>query len=262
MISDCGKQWSPPATKLFALFPIVCTMKGMGLVVAEQTGINLFSEYSLHEQLKERIAAPGDRIEVSVEGKVVDVVRADGELVEVQTGYLGKLLPKVLGLTAKGYRVRVVYPVAAERELRRLDPRTNELVSTRRSPKRGDEYSLFDELVHAPALVAAANVMVEVLVVKCVETRERDGSGSWRRKGDRTLDVELVEICSSRSFCTREEWLAVIPADLEEPWDSRDLGEALGIGPTRARKILYCFFRAGLIAEVGKDGRLKRYVRA
>lgn len=250
------------AAKPFALFPAVCTMEDMGLIVAEQTGINLFSEYSLHEQLKERIAAPGDRIEVSVEGKVVDLVRADGELVEVQTGHLGQLEPKVLGLAAKGYRVRVVYPVPAELELRRLNPRTNELVSTRRSPKRGDEYSLFDELVHAPGLIAADNVAVEVLVVKCVETRTRDGSGSWRRKGDRTLDIELVGICSSRSFCSREEWLTVIPAGLGEPWDSNNLGGALGIGPARARKILYCFSRAGLVAEAGKDGRLKRYARA
>ena len=138
----------------------------MGSFAAEQSGINLYSEYSLHEQLKAYLAGPGDRIEALVAGKVVDLVRADGELVEVQTGHLGQLAPKVLGLSQKGYHVRVVYPVSAERSLRRLDPVSGEVLSVRRSPKRGDLYSVFDELVHASGLIAAENVIVEVLLVR------------------------------------------------------------------------------------------------
>lgn len=245
-----------------ALFSASCILITMGSIVAEQAGINLFSEYSLHEQLKDYLAGPGDRLEALIEGKVVDLVRADGELVEVQTGHLGQLRPKVLELAGKGYRLRVAYPVSAERELRRLDPGTNELLSTRRSPKRGDEYSLFDELVYAPEFIAARNVTVEILVVKSVETKIRDGSGSWWRKGDRTVDVGLVEVLSSRSFRTREQWLALIPKRLASPWSSAALGEALGISSERARKILYCFCRAGLLVESGKDGRRKIFEKA
>jgi len=234
----------------------------MGSIAAERAGINLYSEYSLHAQLKEYLARPGDRLEAVIEGKVVDLVRADGELVEVQTGHLGQIKPKVLEFAGKGYRVRVVYPVSAVRELRRLDPVTNEVLSTRKSPKRGDIYSLFDELVHAPEFVAAVNVAVEVLMIHSVETKTRDGSGSWWRRGDRTVDRELVEVLSSRSFQTSHEWLALIPENLEPPWSSETLGEALGIGPARARKILYCFSRAGLLAESGKRGREKTYRQA
>ena len=228
----------------------------------ERAGINLYSEYSLHEQLKEYLAEPGDRLEALVEGKIVDLVRADGELVEVQTGHLGQLRPKVLELAGKGYHVRVAYPVPAERELRRLDPATNELVSVRRSPKRGDVYSLFDELVHAPEFIAAPNVTVEVLLVKSVETKIRDGSGSWWRKGDRTVDKELVEVLSSRSFRSESQWLDLIPDNLASPWSSTALGEALGIGPERARRVLYCLCRAGLLVESGKDGRRKVFEKS
>ncbi|HWR11357.1 MAG TPA: hypothetical protein VN445_06025 [Rectinemataceae bacterium] len=234
----------------------------MGSIVAERAGINLYSEYSLHEQLKEYLAEPGDRLEVLVEGKVVDLLRADGELVEVQTGHLGQLRPKVLELAGKGHRVRVVYPISAERQLRRLDPETNELVSVRRSPKRGDLYSLFDELVHAPEFVATRNVAVEILVVRSVETKVRDGTGSWWRKGDRTIDRELLEVVSSRSFNARDQWLALIPENLAPPWSSAALGETLGIGTERARKMLYCFCRAGLLVESGKDGRRKTFEKA
>ncbi|HOX31023.1 MAG TPA: hypothetical protein PLB91_01760, partial [Spirochaetales bacterium] len=186
----------------------------------------------------------------------------DGELVEVQTGSLGKIAAKVRSLAAAGHRVRVVHPIAAETSIRRLDPRTGELLSTRRSPKRGDLYELFDELVQAAGLIAARNVTVEILLVRAVDTRTRDGSGSWRSRGDRKVDRELVEVLSSRSFRTRSQWLALIPKALPEPWSSASLGEALGIGPERARKILYCLAREGLLAEAGKAGRRKLYARA
>jgi hypothetical protein len=230
-----------------------------GELVAERAGINLYSEYSLHAQLKLRLSGPGDRLEALVGGKVVDLVRSDGELVEVQTGQLGKIVPKVLALAKAGHRVRVVYPVAAECLIRRLDPKTEELLSTRKSPKRGDFYSLFDELVKATGLIASRNVTVEVLLVRTAETKVRDGSGSWRSKGDRRVDRELLEVISSRSLRTRSQWLALIPRKLPAPWSSASLAEALGLGQDTARKILYCLAKAGLIAEGGRDGRRKLY---
>ena len=234
---------------------------GEGLV-AEYSGINLYAEHSLHAQVKLHLAGPGDRLESRVAGRVVDLVRSGGELVEVQTGSLGKIVPKVLALAAEGHKVRVVYPVPAEREIRRLDPKTEELLSVRRSPKRGDLYSLFDELVQAKGLIASRNVTVEVLLVRTAEVKTRDGSGSWRRRGDRTVDRELLEVLSSRSFRTRGQWLALIPKALPPPWTSVALGEALGIGADRARKILYCLAREGLLEEGDREGRRKTYRRA
>lgn len=231
----------------------------MSADAAERQSINLYSEYSLHKQLKQYIAAPGDRFEVPVEGKVVDLLRADGEIVEVQTGHLSQLKAKALYLAQKGCRVRIVYPVSALRHLRRLDPKTGELLSMRKSPKKESEYDLFGELVHAPELIAARGVTVEALVITSVETKTRDGSGSWWRRGDRTVDKELVEVLSSRSFCGRDEWLALIPKQLAPPWDSQTLGAALGIESEKARKILYCLCRAGLIAELPQNGRRKAY---
>lgn len=201
-------------------------------------------------------------MEVLVDGKVIDLVRANGELVEVQTGHLSQLKSKALELAASGYRLRIVYPVSAERQLRRLDPATGALISARKSPKRDDMYRIFDELVRAPELVAARNITLEILIVKSVETKIRDGSGSWWRKGDRTVDKELVEIISSSSFGTKDQWLSFIPKNLPMPWTSMSLGAALGISPERARKILYSFCRAGLLVESGKEGRYKAYKKA
>ena len=231
-------------------------------LAAECEGINLYSEHSLHSSLKGLLARPGDRLEARVAGKVVDLVRSDGELVEIQTRGLSKIEPKVLALAAAGHKVRVVHPLVAEKTIRRLDPKTQELVSTRKSPKRLDYYDLFEELARATGLIAAKGVTIEALLVRSAEIKLRDGTGSWRRRGDRTLDRELVEVLGSKSYRTKSQWLGFIPKGLVPPWSSASLGEALGIESERARKILYCLAKAGLLAEAGKDGRRKLYEKA
>ncbi len=230
--------------------------------VAEHPGIGLYSETGLHASLK-RIyagrAGPGARYEASVAGKVVDVVLPD-ELVEVQTRNLGKICDKVLSLACV-MPVRVVHPVAAETVIERADPASGEIVSRRRSTARRDFWSVFDELVKASSIVASPNVRLDVVLVRVVETRVRDGSGSWRRRGDRVLSRELAEVTRTVSLDRKADWLALLPPGLGEPFDSDSLGKALGIEAFRARKVLYVFRRAGLLAERGKSGNRKLYGR-
>jgi len=51
----------------------------------------MLREGPLHAAIKAMLAAPGDRLEVPVDRFVIDLIRADGELVEVQTGGFGPL---------------------------------------------------------------------------------------------------------------------------------------------------------------------------
>ncbi|MEI6874861.1 MAG: hypothetical protein WCL50_06995 [Spirochaetota bacterium] len=227
---------------------------------AETEGINTWAESALHASLKSLLARPGDRLEVSVDGRIVDLLRSGGECVEIQTKRLDKIAGKVLEL-ARSHPVRVVYPVIAQCSIVRLDPETGEVLSERKSPKRGDFWSVFDELVMAPGLIAARNVTVEVLLVRTRELRTRDAAWSWRRKGDRVLARELVDVLESRALKGRPAWLGLLPRDLEYPCDSSSLGEGLGIGADRARKLLYSLTRAGLLVESGKKGRRKVYDR-
>ncbi len=232
------------------------------LQAAERSGINLYSERSLHDQVKRLLAGPGDRIEAAVGGRVVDLLRSDGSVVEVQTRHLYALLPKVRALAGAGIRVRVVHPVPESLQIRRRDPDSGRIVSTRKSPKRGDLWSVFDELVKAPDLISLPGVAVEVLLVRASELRVRDGTGSWRKRGDRTEDRFLEGIVGAVSWESPQDWLALIPRDLPEPWSSETLGSSLGIAPARARKVLYSLARAGLLREEGRSGRRKLYRRA
>ena len=65
---------------------------------------------------------------------MVDIARAWGEVVEIQTRGFGRLRPKLERLLGK-HPVLVVHPVAVERRVLRVDAH-GEVVSARRSPKR------------------------------------------------------------------------------------------------------------------------------
>ncbi|TFG80800.1 MAG: hypothetical protein E4H20_10720 [Spirochaetales bacterium] len=227
-------------------------------LAAESPGIGLYAETGLHDALKRRYAsAPGARLEVRIAGKVVDVALPD-ELVEVQTRNLGSIADKILHLACL-MPVRIVYPVVVEKIIIRRNPSDGEILSTRRYTGRKDFYSVFDELVRAPLIVASPNVRLDIVLVRTREERVRDGSGSWRKRGDRVLSRELDEVINTRSLDTRDDWLALIPPDLLQPWDSGTLGSALNIDAQRARKILYTFRRAGLLELGSRIGRLKMY---
>lgn len=227
--------------------------------MAESPGIGLYAEHGLHAALKAVYASrPGARLEVRVAGKVVDVVLPD-EFVEVQTRNIGSISAKILHLACVK-PVRIVHPIVMETIIERLDPGDHSLASTRKAKTRRDFYSVFDELVRAPLVIASPNVRFDVVLVRVRELRVRDGSGSWRKRGDRVLSRDLAGIIRTISLDSRADWLAMIPATLAPPYESASLGAALGIAAQRARKVLYAFSRAGLLREAGKAGNRKLYV--
>lgn len=230
----------------------------MPSIVAETPGIGLYSERGLHAALKAAYAArPGARVEAAIGGRIVDVALPD-ELVEIQTRNLGSIAEKVLGLACLS-PVRIVHPVIVDRTIVRIDPSDGSVASTRRARTGRDFYSLFDELVRASILVASPNVRFDVVLVRATELRTKDGSGSWRRRGDRTLSRDLDAVVATTSLDSRADWLGLLPSGLSWPADSAALGAALGISPPRARKILYVYGRAGLLTTAGKAGKRKLY---
>ena len=81
-------------------------------------------ERSLHAGLKSWYALPRDRIEVPLEGYVIDLVRR-GTLIEIQTRGFGKLKRKLTRLTST-HRVRLVFPIAQRKWIVTTDARRTE----------------------------------------------------------------------------------------------------------------------------------------
>ena len=139
--------------------------------------IGVMREGPLHAAVKALLAEPGDRLEVPVGRFVIDLVRADGELVEVQTGGFGALGRKLDALLDE-HRVRIVHPIAAERRIVRVDEH-GEVVASRRSPKRATAVAVFDKLVAFPALLS--HPTLTTAVARPSGRRPLPCSTSWSR---------------------------------------------------------------------------------
>lgn len=227
---------------------------------AERHGIGQLNENSLHAAVKDWYARPGDRLEVPLNGYVIDILR-DDLLIEVQTRHFGALKAKLAALLAE-HSVRLVYPLVAEKWLVHLDPQDPARVLQRRkSPRRGGIDGLFDELVSIPELVNHPRFSLHVLWTQVEEVRCADGHGSWRRGRVSVVDQRLLAVIDEALFVTRDDLAGLLPAGLPGAFTNRDLVAAMGITMRRAQRMTYCLRRMGVLRAAGRQGRLNLYQR-
>jgi len=217
------------------------------------SGIGVLREGPLHASLKDFLARPGDRLEVKFERFVIDLVRADGELVEVQTGSFAALGRKLDALLDT-HKLRVVYPIPAERRIVRVDA-DGQVLSTRKAPRRAGALEIFDELVAFPSLLTHPNLTLELLLLEEDHIRGPEAVTKWRRTrdpGQRRLRAVLDRIELKQ------------PADLQKlltdplptpPFTTRELATAQRCRLVLAQRIVYCLKANGLLEAAGNRGR-------
>jgi hypothetical protein len=213
--------------------------------------IGVLREGPLHRDLKQLLAAPGDAFEVKVDGYVIDLVRADGELVEVQTGGFSALRTKLDALLDR-HRMRIVHPVPAERRIVRVDEH-GEVLSVRPSPKKPGPATIFEGLVSFPTLLGHPNLTVEVVL--CREDHIRKpapvrGRRYLRDPGERRLRevLERVELTGPGDL------VDLLPA-LEAPFTTRELAAAMKVPLPLAQKAAACCRALDVFTDAGKRGR-------
>jgi hypothetical protein len=215
------------------------------------SGIGVLREGPLHAAIKDALARPGDRAEARVGRFVIDLVRADGELVEVQTGSFSPLGPKLDALL-DAHRMRIVHPVAAERRIVRVDEHGEVVGAPRRSPARAGAIAVFDRLVAFPSLLAHPNLTVEVLL--CREDHLRGPEPTQVRRRTRDPGARrLVEILGSVELRGPADARALLPDALTgEPFTTRELGAALGCPRMLAQRVAYCLHALEVLEPAGK----------
>jgi len=216
------------------------------------SSIGVLREGPLHAAVKAMLAAPGDRLEVPVGRFVIDLVRADGELVEVQTGGFGPLGAKLDALLDR-HRFRLVYPVAAERRIVRMDEH-GEVLSIRRSPKRGTVVDVFDKLTAFPSLLTHPNLTVEVLLLS--EDHIRAGEPVTVRRRTRDPGARhLRDVLARIELHGADDIVRALPPLPAQPFSTRDLASILGCSTMLAQRTAYCLRAINIIEAAGKRGR-------
>jgi hypothetical protein len=222
------------------------------------SSIGVLREGPLHAAIKAMLAVPSDRLEVPVAGFVIDLVRADGELVEVQTGGFSALGRKLDALL-DAHQFRIVYPVASERRIIRVDG-GGEITSVRRSPRRASVLEVFDKLVAFPSLVTHPHLTIEVLLL-----REDHVRGTRPvRVGRRTRDPgerRLIDVVGRVELREPGDVVRLLPPLPANPFSTRDLAALCGCSVLRAQRTAYCLRAMGILETAGKRGRTPLHQR-
>ncbi|MBF0205478.1 MAG: hypothetical protein HQK53_01180 [Oligoflexia bacterium] len=224
----------------------------------EVSSINIVNEKSLHEGIKRWYYQPGDRIEVRVRGKIIDLVR-DELLVEIQTKNLYAIKDKLAQLLPY-HPVKVIYPIAVKSDVITLDKQMH-MIRQRKSPKKGHPLDIFDELCGSAHLVAHPNFSLLLLFIQQADLRLDDGKGSWRRKGVSLLDRKLLGVIGQQELRVPADYLNLLPSTLPSLFTNQELSSKFQLPYRRVSKITYCFKKMGLIAVTGKNGRSLIYTR-
>ena len=216
--------------------------------------IGTLNEGSLHAALKDELARPGDELEVPLDGFVIDIRRGD-LLIEVQTtsfASMGRKLDRILS----EYRVLIVHPIAVETYLHKPGNKP------RKSPRRGDIYALFDELVSMPTMLDHPHLAIEVFLVAIDKYQQADPSLRRNRGGWRTHDRKLRQIHARHRFDDMIDLATLIPDGLPPVFTTADLARAAPTSRVRAQRMAYCLRDVGLFEVVsrGRNGYEYRLV--
>ncbi len=220
------------------------------------SGIGTLRETHLHASLKQWLAEPGDRFEVSVGRFVVDIVR-DGTLIEIQTRGFSSMKAKLDALL-DGHRMVIVHPIAHRKWILK-GPQNGAPSSRRKSPKAGSVYDVFSELVSFPSLADHPNLTIDVLMTDEEEVRRFDGNRSWRRRGWVVVERRLLEVTDRIQLSTPADWISLLPVDLPFPFTTADLASAIGRPRRTAQQMAYCLREMGALEVVGKRGNAFEY---
>ena len=212
----------------------------------------MLREGPLHAAVKTMLAAPGDRLEVPVGRFVIDLIRADGELVEVQTGGFGPLVAKLDALLDR-HRFRIVHPVAAQRRIVRVDEH-GEVLSMRRSPKRGTVVEVFDKLTAFPSLLTHPNLTVEVLLLGEDHIRAAEPVTVRRRTRDPGAR-HLRELLARIELRGADDVVHALPPLPARPFSTREFASLLGCSTLLAQRTAYCLRAINVIEPAGNRGR-------
>jgi hypothetical protein len=226
---------------------------------SSKNSIGTLQETSLHASLKSWYAQTGDVLEANVDGYIIDILRGE-LLIEIQTRNFSALKGKLTRLVEK-HPVRLVHPLTQQKWILYEENPADKAVRRRSSPRHAQLPDLFIELVRLPELAIQENFSFEVLLTHEEEIQQKDGKGSWRRKGWSIYDRRLLEVVDRRLFSCPADYAALLPPGLPSTFTSADLARCLSKPRYLAQRMAYCLRKMDVLSITGKTGNSLLYKR-
>ena len=223
----------------------------------ERYGIGTLQEKTVHGILKDYYAPDKEMQEIPVSGYVADIFTGT-EIIEIQTANFNKLRDKLTVFLAE-YPVTVVYPIPRVKWLSWMDEETGECSPLRKSPVKGTVYRAFYELYKIKSFLPDPNLRLCFPLLDIEEYRLLNGWSKDKKKGSCRFDRIPVALIDEVRFERIEDYMQLIPYDLQEPFTVAEFAKAVKIRKEEAQTVLHILHYLNLIERCGKKGRSFAY---
>ncbi|MBP1581812.1 MAG: hypothetical protein J6A26_05395 [Oscillospiraceae bacterium] len=214
-------------------------------------GIGTLGEKPIHAAIKYTIEPNDSYHEVSIGGSVADIVTEQG-IIEVQTRSLFSMKKK-LDLFLQEAPVTIIHPIAQRKWLCWVDEESGEVSSPKRSPKSGQAYDAFMELMYLRDYLLHPNLTIQFWMLEVEEYRFLNGRGKDRKNHAtryQQVPLDLKEIVNCHSG---EDYLALLP-QLPSPFTRKELQKTAKRSDRWAQRTLYTLEQLHLVHRCGKEG--------
>lgn len=237
-------------------FISICEAYRQGILPG-QGGIGTLSEKTLHRVVKTFIEPNICNHEKKMFGYVADIVNEKG-IIEIQTRNFGSLRKKLPVFLEHG-NVTVVYPVAYIKWLCWIDKESGEIISRRKSPKRGSIYDISRELCYIRGLFTHPNFRLELIFMELEEYKILDGYGKEKKRGASWYDRVPLSYIGREIFEEKKDFFKFLPDDLLELFTIKELAGAIKKPYRTAQEIITILKDLSLAELAGKRGRIHLY---
>lgn len=225
--------------------------------IRERVGIGMLGEKTVHAVLKDYFEEDSRFQEVKI-GKYYADIAKDGEIFEIQTRGLYRLVPKISTFIVEN-RVTVVYPIALSKKIFWMDPVTGECLSQRKSSKKGKEIDALFELYGLREFLLHDRFRICLLLLDVNEYRIPDGQGKDKKKHATKLDCYPTALIDEIYLENEKDYLRFLPKDLPKVFTALDFSRASKCKLFVAQRAVNILTKIGLLHVIGKDGRKNKY---
>ncbi len=220
-----------------------------------QKGIGTLSEKTLHSVLKNYFEPHPENHEIKIGNFVADIVGENG-IFEIQTANFYNMKKKLTAFL-EVCDVTIVYPIPQIKWIYTIDEASGEIISKRKSPKKGSAVEIFSELVNIREFLLEERLKFKICLLEIIEYRSADKKTKWGR-GLRKERVPL-EIIDEIDIFTKADYLQFLPQNLPETFTSKDFARLGKFNLHSAQLILNVLNSVGVVKRVGKKGNAFQY---
>lgn len=215
--------------------------------------IGTLSEKSIHAKLKDYLESNKEYQEVSV-GRYIADIKRDNSIIEIQTKQFKNLLNKLEYYTKHNFDVTVVYPIVASKILNWIDPISNEIVESRKSPYKGVIQDCFRELYWIIDYIVKEKIKFKIILIEAEQYKYLDGYGQSNKKRATKIDIVPTKVVGEESFCNVSDLNKFIPKTLEREWTAKDFVKHSKVNSKYYASGLKMLRDIGIIIPVRKIG--------